>query len=71
MLEKGFNIYKTFRDEKTLLHLAAEADNLVAIKFLLTKELEVNAEDVMGKTALSYAKSKDIEEVLKSYGGKY
>lgn len=71
LLEKGFNIYKTFRDEKTLLHLAAEADNLVAIKFLLTKELEVNAEDVMGKTALSYAKSKDIEEVLKSYGGKY
>ena len=54
-----------------MLHLAAEADNLVAIKFLLTKELEVNSEDIMGKTPLSYAKSKDVEEVLKSFGGKY
>ena len=71
LLEKGLNIYKTFRNNKTLLHLAAETDNLVAIKFLLTKELEVNSEDIMGKTPLSYAKSKDVEEVLKSFGGKY
>ncbi len=50
---------------RTILMHAAQSANLAMVRLLLEKGAEVNARDDSGRTALSYARGKDIEEIEK------
>jgi ankyrin repeat protein len=66
LLDTGANIET--RDvpvSRTILMNAAERGNLAMVRLLLEKGAEVNARDESGRTALSYARGKDIEEIEK------
>jgi ankyrin repeat protein len=74
LLDRGADI--NARDDpadRTVLMHAAQDGLLEVVKLLLDKGADVNARDCGGKTALSLAKGKDVEEielVLKAHGGK-
>jgi cytohesin len=58
-------------DGKTPLHVAAERNNHVAIRLMLTASAQVDARDAHGRTALHIAMSRDNYEaagVLTAYG---
>ena len=59
--------FLNFEDLKNYL----KDDNIIGIKYLLGKNIEVNVEDNLGKTPLSYTKSRDAEEILKAAGAKF
>ncbi|MBN1469865.1 MAG: ankyrin repeat domain-containing protein [Fusobacteriaceae bacterium] len=71
LLNNGADLNRKYNDGKSLLHLLAEDDNIIGIKYLLGKNIEVNVEDNLGKTPLSYTKSRDAEEILKAAGAKF
>jgi ankyrin repeat protein len=74
LLERGADIEA--RDDpagRTILMHAAQSGHVDMVKLLLEKGAQVNARDSGGKTALSLAHGKDIEEieeVLKAHGAK-
>ncbi|AFM28062.1 ankyrin repeat-containing protein [Desulfomonile tiedjei DSM 6799] len=66
LLDRGADINS--RDNpanRTILMHAAQSGNLALVNLLLEKGAEVNARDGNGKTALSLARGKDIEEIEK------
>lgn len=66
--EKGFKITKPQKDGNTLMHLAANKGNLALLKFLKKYNIDVNAKNKEGQTALQkavmVAKKPEILEFL-------
>lgn len=55
----------------TALMLAVRTKNLEIVKALLEKGADVNASDEYGDNPLSFAKTKDMRDLLRRFGGKY
>lgn len=71
LISRGVDVTKNYNEQKTMLHIATNLDNLIGVKYLISKGINVNAEDIHGKTALSYSKSRDVEEIIKANGGTF
>jgi ankyrin repeat protein len=52
----------------SLLHIAAQLGDLRTVELLLKAGVDVNRIGDMGSTALHYAKTKDVADLLRAYG---
>lgn len=52
--KKGLDVHATNYNRRTLLHVAVIWNNLSIVQYLLTKNVDINAVDVYGYTALNY-----------------
>ena len=55
-------------DRRTLMHLASAAGNIEIVKYLIEKNVRVNALDRWGATPLNYAKDPVIVDLLLANG---
>jgi ankyrin repeat protein len=62
------NICVFFACPRTPLHVAVQCDNADFVQLILSHNIVVNAQDVMSNTALHYAESVDMAEMLLSSG---
>ena len=60
------DVHVTNYNRRTLLHVAVIWSNLSIVQYLLTKNVDINAVDVYGYTALNYAETDEIFDLLVS-----
>ncbi|CAL8124654.1 unnamed protein product [Orchesella dallaii] len=64
LIQLGVDWRKTNKNQGTALHLAAFCGNLTSARLFLELGLEVNDRDVMGKTALDYARDAGADDEM-------
>ncbi len=65
LLDAGVNLNVRYKDfNETVLHRAVQFDDADKVKLLVAKNIDVNAKDKGGNTAIYYAKSKAVIELL-------
>jgi ankyrin repeat protein len=68
LLKAGAKVSGIDAQSRTPLHVAAEADNVLAAEFLIALGAKVMARDEAGKTPLDYAESGPMIKLLKASG---
>ena len=65
---QGLELNVSDYDRRTLMHLASAAGNIEIVKYLIEKNVRVNALDRWGATPLNYAKDPVIVDLLLANG---
>lgn len=68
LIKRGTNISLQAKDGLTILMRASKSGNTKNVRLLLEAGAKVKEEDFEGRTALYYARSEDILEILLQYG---
>jgi ankyrin repeat protein len=64
ILANGVDIHEIDHCGNTLLHLAAQTDNVEAVKFCLKQSINVNAQNFFNQTPLHCSSTSEVAEIL-------
>jgi len=70
LIENVADANAPYRYEEPLLCRAARTSNVDVVKYLITKGADVNEKTNSGKTALDFARTDEIQNILREAGGK-